>query len=222
MDTVTIVDFDNLAKPQSDVAESERVISGLIDNLVSRLAWSEGENTLLIRLYGGWYEDDFTISRRGSIVMQALSEYRGEILVDNELIIRIKIEIAGSLATERNVKIRNTYVQKEGMKNLRVKPGFNSECSHSNQICPAKFIKKLSASALTECMVEGCSSINSEIFIQYGQKQVDTHMASDILIYSLKDDAISRIVVITADVDIIPPVASALELSSVEVTVQVV
>lgn len=161
-----------------------------------------------MRLYGGWYQEE-VLTNQASILYRFLSSFKFFPIIKNNKIIRGKIEVVDTLYNVPNYQWRNTLKEKSGMSYVKINnEKLNDTCSHNKTNCPPYILKRIAKNKTRKCAVEGCNSLNNEIFIKTEQKMVDTMIACDLISYSMEDD-IFKVIIVSDDVDFFPALAVA-------------
>lgn len=211
MKYIFLVDFDNwfIKKDLNQYTEEEieyqfkEIIDASINfNSLTSSSYIE------IRLYGGWYQDD-RLTNKASILLGFLSSFNFFPIIKNNNIIRGKIEVVDTLINVPNYQWRNTLKEKSGMSYIKINnEKLNETCSQNKTNCPPHILKRIAKKKTHMCAVDGCDSLNNDLFIKTEQKMVDTMIACDLISYSMEDD-IFKIIIVSDDVDFFPALAVA-------------
>ena len=204
-----IVDFDNIF-PQAinhySAKDIQRVLSFAINT--RRLKIPEIDR-FIVRLYGGWFENNSLTSRASSIsAMLPTLNSVFPMLIQPKTIIYGSIELATQLYVWYN-----TYKEHAGLPKLRIDHSvLGSECNSNPDTCPVKILKKFVDSKNRICNMVGCTTIHSSVFFQRTQKYVDTMIACDIISLGADDEFVG-IYVLSDDVDHFPAFAVTHDLN---------
>lgn len=196
---VVIVDYNNVfTADQCSETDIEFTFSSVVETILKEF---NEIDTLIIRIYAGWYQED-QITARGSDIMTKLGRVNPFPSVFAGRAIRGDIEIVDQI-NGVDFLWHNTYREKTGPRLVVNRNVERTNCSNNKQNCPVEILIKFTKSRNRICNVPGCTIQNQQVFIQYGQKMVDTMMACDILTYGEEEDT-GCIFVLTDDVDLFP------------------
>lgn len=212
MKNVILIDFDNwftkrdlnLYSAEEIQFEFQEIISSSIN--INELSTND---EVELRLYSGWYQESI-LSQKASILLKNMPQIRlFPIITTDNKIIKGNVLIVDTLAQVPNFVWRNTLKEKKGLSYIRIdNDKLNNICSGNRENCPPQILKRISKNKKHECRVEGCNSLNQDLFIKTEQKMVDTMIACDIISYSMEDN-ISKIVIVSDDIDHFPALAVA-------------
>lgn len=211
-----IVDFDNIfphSINQYSVEDIQRVLSFTIDSIRQK---TPEIDRFIVRLYGGWFENNNLTPRASSIssMLPTLNSFF-PILIQPKTIIHGNIELATQLYGHEYVWY-NTYKEHAGLPKLRIDHSvLGSKCNSNPNTCPVKILKKFVDSKNRVCNMDGCTTIHSSVFFQRTQKYVDTMIACDIISMGTDDDFVG-IYVLSDDVDHFPAFAVTHDLNKTE------
>lgn len=211
-----IVDFDNIfphSINQYSVEDIQRVLSFTIDSIRQK---TPEIDRFIVRLYGGWFENNNLTPRASSIssMLPTLNSFF-PILIQPKTIIYGNIELATQLYGHEYVWY-NTYKEHAGLPKLRIDHSvLGSKCNSNPNTCPVKILKKFVDSKNRVCNMDGCTTIHSSVFFQRTQKYVDTMIACDIISMGTDDDFVG-IYVLSDDVDHFPAFAVTHDLNKTE------
>ena len=201
--TVGIIDFDNYVEDHS-ILNSESEFNLLINEILSKIV-DEHTDYILIRFYGGWYNNG-TLSRNGSLIQQRISSNRFFPISRNGKKYHGEVELASSINLLHGYTFDNTHRIKNGLPNIRLdKQHLNNYCSNSNEICPARILDKFTRRKDKECATNGCTVINQDDYKHSDQKMVDTMMSLDIVDYG-EHPNVNKIILFSDDTDLVPSV----------------
>ena len=204
-----IVDFDNFyinLQGIHDDALHDRMRSEIRAMLRQALAASEKATEVIVRLYGGWMEENL-LTNWGSRVMQAVSSIGLFPLLSMEegRVIRGSIDLARTLLNEDSATLGHTRKTRNGLPQLQLshhpKP---IGCLNDIDRCPLVIMNKFTKTKAKKCPVVGCKVTNRDAFVVIEQKMVDVMMSCDIATLCLLHDQ-AVMVVMSDDLDIIPP-----------------
>lgn len=209
-----LVDFDNIfPRPINEYTTDiiKQVLSFSVNSLKGNMP---DVNRFIIRLYGGWYEDNSFTPRASNIssMLPVLNAFF-PILSPPKTIIQGNIELATQLYGHSFVWY-NTYREHAGIPKLRIDhSALGIQCNSNANTCPVKILKKFTEKKQRVCDTAGCTTIHSSVFFQKTQKYVDTMIACDIINMSL-DDEIIGVYVLSDDVDHFPAFAVAHDINT--------
>lgn len=165
--------------------------------------------SMLVRAYGGWYCGETATDAR----FRAFEYYQNHcpsIFERANRYYRVSFEFAdGLLNAEASQRITHTVAARESPQYFSRQQEF--ACSEDN--CQLSFVKTWMRKRRA-CPRAACPHPFSSCFFRLEQKQVDVHLATDILLYALAPWRNSHLAVATDDVDIIPAIAAASGLPS--------
>lgn len=214
MNTVGIlVDFDNFF-PNTISQYSVESIKEVLNYTITTIRKSIPDiNRFIIRLYGGWYENNSFTSRAS--VISSMLPYLNllfPVLSPPKSIIQGRVELATQLYGHSFVWY-NSYREHAGLPKLRIDhSSLGSQC-HSFNNCPVKILKKFTDKKNKVCDIVGCNIVHSNVFFQRTQKYVDTMIACDIISLGTDDEYVG-IYVLSNDVDHFPAFAVAHDLKN--------
>ncbi len=162
---------------------------------------------VVIRLYGGWMENG-VLTQKGSELQQAIAGLDpfplplpgGKGLLRGELILATRLYSLASVEWGHTLKTR------EGLP--RIKLAADMSCQEDRANCPVKSFAHFSQKPGKTCPIEACEGTNRRTFMRQEQKMVDTMMACDILTMP-RESGIVRLLVLSDDLDLLPPIAVA-------------
>lgn len=197
-----LIDHDNI--PWAGVTV-ERLVRLALDALMDKMP--AGLVDVTIRAYGGWFDGNLpTLSReRASAFYQ---EECPSLIEHGSMRARIAFEFADELlagtADSTRVRIRNTY-QRRRSKQTAVPDKSAPICAdpHCELKSIRRWLKKNSA-----CSKSGCAYNFQDFYVRPEQKQVDIHLALDLMTICQGHMSLG-VAVATDDVDLIPAIAAA-------------
>jgi uncharacterized LabA/DUF88 family protein len=209
-----LIDFDNfIKKPIEEILEKD-IEYHFILFIQKLLSENKKYERIIIRLYGGWYQEGI-LSKRGQQLQQKISKISLFPFPDKEgkNLIRGKIELAESILSTPEIVWDNTYLEKNGIPSLRIDNDKISDiCKNNREHCPIYIIKSFTKNKRKICKVESCNNIHRDIFFQRGQKMVDTMIACDLQYCSFQKN-IQNAILISSDTDLIPALIQSNSMS---------
>lgn len=199
-DCMILVDYANINWKKINFKDLILKISETIDMEI---------NSLVFRLYGGWYYDENVSEQR----IEAIKEVGvwPTMLRVGKRIVRVKYFFADSLVGydgDEKAQIRRTYIERKAkVKGIKVKSD-NDVSSCKKKSCSLHITHKW-LSSLRACVHKDCEKKFNDIFVRYEQKQVDTHILCDFLAL-LRNDSFSKIFLMSSDVDFMPGIQTAI------------
>lgn len=196
-----LVDYDNL-----DVSTVGSKLSEITEYLISRIYNSLKDNDVdacewvVIRLYGGWYEND-TLTLKAQEIITSLSqspvlfEFRSQ-NDGKKQIWRVRIELALGIVAVPGIHLMHTYRKRQKLTGIRVVDPITVGCDPSK--CSILGIKKL----IRKNKCPDCGTNANQIIWRVEQKLVDVMLASDIQSLSIIPDTV--ICVVSSDDDFWP------------------
>ena len=212
MKYIFLIDFDNwFTKRDLNHYTNEEIQFEFTEIINSSIDINTLENSdyVELRLYSGWYQEE-VLSQKASILNNNLPQIKlFPIINSKNNIIRGRLELVDTLAQVPNYQWRNTLKEKKGISYIRINNDkLNETCAGNRENCPPQILKRITKKKQHECKVDGCNSINEDLFIKTEQKMVDTMIACDLISYSMEED-ISKVVIVSDDIDHFPALAVA-------------
>lgn len=208
-----LIDFDNVfPRPMNFYTDIDiqKVISFAVNTAKASIPDSE---KFIIRLYGGWYENN-SLTARASAVTALLPGLNSmfPIIEQPRVIIHGSIELTTQLYGH-NFVWYNSYREHYGLPNLRINTAaMGNQCEANKGVCPVKILKRFTDKKQRICNTSGCNTVHGSVFFERTQKYVDTMVACDIISLSGDEDVVG-IYVMSDDVDHFPAFAVAHDLN---------
>jgi uncharacterized LabA/DUF88 family protein len=212
MKYIFFIDFDNwftkrdlsLYSAQQLQFEFKEIIETSVD-----ISLLNNSDEIELRLYSGWYQESL-LTQKASILLEKMPLIKlFPIITSKRIIIKGNIILVDTLAQVPKYVWRNTLKEKKGLSYVRVNNDkLNETCFGNKENCPPQILKRISKNKKHSCRVDGCDSLNSDLFVKTEQKMVDTMIACDIITYSMEHD-VGKIVVVSDDIDHFPALAVA-------------
>lgn len=201
-----LIDHDNITWTDISI---ELLITKWIGTAAAEHANLAQTIQLSIRAYGGWFAGETASESR----FEAATFYQSTcpvVLKMGSTYVRTRFEFADTLlpiegAEGAAVAIRNTYVTRASRQVLRRRRGV-SLCGA--QHCQLKRLKKW-ISRKTACTSEQCANQYSDYYFTEEQKQVDIHLAVDLLRAMQMEANRLHIGIASDDNDLLPAIAAA-------------
>ena len=157
--------------------------------------------TISVRAYGGWYQEDQTTESR----FQAAEFYQERCpsaLIHRNKTYRLVFSFAESLVQTQyelfeSIRITHTVVPRNLSEKLLLRQ--QKKCFESQ--CELKRIRKW-LKGNKACPKEECPHAFSDVFFRLEQKQVDVHLATDLVLLSLIYPF--HVAIVSDDMDLIP------------------
>jgi uncharacterized LabA/DUF88 family protein len=160
-----------------------------------------------LRAYGGWFEGDSASSERFSASALYQADLPSLIRID-EAFVRIHFEFAEYLLQQLpggiGIPIHHTVVTRASAE-LAV-PRKKNPVTCSDPGCEIRKVRRW-ISRKSACVKPGCSHLFSEFWERKEQKQVDCHIAADLLVAS-NQGHYDGFVLISDDIDFVPALAA--------------
>lgn len=205
---IILIDFDNIF-PAPINQYSLDAINAKIDFIISSVRSKVADvEKVLIRLYGGWYEN-MSLTARASGVSVLLPDLNSRFpIISQTSILYGEVVLATQLYGHQFVWY-NSFREHVGLPKLRVNTGaMGPECESNKATCPVKILEKFTTKKVKICGNAGCNTKHGEVFFSRTQKYVDTMIACDIITLSMVDDT-KGIFVVSDDEDHFPALAVA-------------
>lgn len=180
----------------------------------------QGIRRVLVRAYGGWFQDISTSPGR----FPALRHYQDtcpSTWKHDDTLFQMRFQFAEEVAVldaDSNVSLRITHTIATRDRAQTLKPHSGIVCHHSNCELPPlrKWIRKKRA-----CTAPTCPHSFSAFFNRTEQKQVDVHLATDILLLG-QSGLYKDIVIVSDDIDFTPALLAASATNRAETQYSVV
>lgn len=199
--TVILVDHSNIESANLDTANA---ISEWFSIWADGASTSNGLTDILIRLYGGWFEElAFSPDRLRAI--ETAAKYWPELVSAENSHGRIHLEFSDHLLIRGTPRISHTLVPRNGPLRIR-RTQLASNCQTARCAARAAFDWLRSNSGCTEPL---CPNSFAECFKPLEQKQVDIHLAQDLSELSRGFNHTTSVVLFSEDRDFIPALISA-------------
>jgi len=196
---VIIIDFDNFIPGDlTDISSNE--LEGRLKGLVrSALDESSEVETILIRLYGGWYKKE-SFTDRASALQQKLAAIKIFPYIDLQTrsFVRGKIELATTLVDLPRVVWHNTLVERDGISRVRIdRTKLTQACEVNKSSCPIKILENFTKKKNKLCKTLSCTVIHKDAIKGVGQKMVDNMIACDFL--TITSDFLAKVILFVSD-----------------------
>jgi uncharacterized LabA/DUF88 family protein len=200
---VMLIDHDNFHP--SGVTPTQ-LVSTWATNVLPTLDVNTGIISVQLRAYGGWFRERSASNSRFSAI-QFYNDSCPAILRIQNRYIRISFEFADSLASSQDcgLNVTHTFVTRKAP--LRVKPRISPQsCTHPD--CKLHDVRRW-LRGRKACWNKDCPHSFENMFEREEQKQVDVHIAVDLLHYSYQAVIPTHIAVVCDDTDVLPALAAA-------------
>jgi uncharacterized LabA/DUF88 family protein len=209
-----LVDFDNL-NDRRGTADASVQVSAYLNRTIRLVAELTLTTEIDVRLYGGWLQKGVT-TRLGSEVAAAV-EVAGLLPTRHPVtpgLLRGGVRLATSLLAVPSTHWPDTFANVAGPQRVRLSRTPRPDgCDSADDNCVARRVMKFTKGQGAQCPEASCGLTAGDAFVHRRQKMVDTMIACDVLELS-RDRA--PVVVVTSDLDLLPPVVrAALEGSDV-------
>jgi len=168
--------------------------------------------TVTTRIYGGWYSGHSVAPTRYDAMTFYSEKWPAIVAITPGQLVRCSIEFADYLLetssglSPKRPKITNTFAVRAAPPRLGLTETFKT-CSEID--CQRPRIRKWLSKG-RGCTSDGCPNAFSDCFIRREQKQVDMHLAVDLLEACIYGHGIEHVALASDDIDFIPAVALAL------------
>lgn len=203
--TLLLVDVDNLGNLRG--RDQGCTVDDAIRDILSRsLDGGSGEEYVVIRLYGGWFDGE-ELSRAASDAMAHLLPRLAFPLVVDGRLVRGRSELAKALLAVPSLRWSRTVVFKDGLPPFKIRKHDESGCSHRSESgCAWATLRRLRNGKT--CAVAACDRKVKDCAEFSQQKLVDCLLSLD-TVDSAADAAVHRVLVMSDDRDIVPGVVRA-------------
>lgn len=213
---LVLVDFDNVFGPQG--ATGLEWIPLELNKILQLAAKVEPDLTRVdVRLYGGWLRQGI-LSGRASALQAKLSGINvfPTVMPSTSRIVRGSVTLATRITAVPSIEWQNTLKEKRGFPQVRLAANtLPASCLHPLD-CPVETVRKFTKSWNRLCPRSGCTVRNNDAFVALEQKMVDIMLACD-LIGAASAAAISAVIVLTDDADIVPAVAMGASIGNAKI-----
>lgn len=208
-----LIDFDNVFPRPMNLYANEDIKRVIFFAVKTARASIPDVEKFIIRLYGGWYENNSLTSRASAVsVLLPSMNAMFPIIEQPRTIIQGSIELVTQLYGHSFVWY-NSYREHYGLPRLRINTAaMGTQCEANKATCPVKILKKFTDKKQRICNTSGCNTIHGNVFFERTQKYVDTMVACDIISLS-SDEDVAGIYVMSDDVDHFPAFAVAHDLN---------
>jgi hypothetical protein len=181
----------------------ETWLDGLADSLISMAIMS-----VLVRAYGGWYRQSSSSDAR-FIASEYYQDHCPSLVRIGDRYCRVRFEFADTLLittpTEVPLAIRHTVAVRGSPEGVVARQGA-SKCPEAD--CQLRTVKKWMRRKRA-CTKEACPLEFKDQFERHQQKQVDVHLATDILTWAYRADSACHLAIASDDVDLLPALGAA-------------
>ncbi|HTK20993.1 MAG TPA: hypothetical protein VL442_15830 [Mucilaginibacter sp.] len=198
-----LVDYDNL-----DANDQAKGLIFIAEKILSKLSPTEvNDKNVLIRLYGGWYENNNITHRAQRLQTEVRSNFPNAILLsDNKTTAVVNMELATSLTIQPTTHLVNTYRRGGIPSGLRANHPIHNGCRRTT--CPILHVYNfINAGQCAECH----TATVEDIFFRHEQKLVDTMLTSDMITIAQQE---KRYGIVSSDDDFWPGILTSVVLGS--------
>lgn len=201
-----LIDHDNLADPPTFLPRN--VIPWLQSLLGSKFIENGGNLEVIVRVYGGWFNGTATTDKRREAFLY-YSQHWPTILLFGSSYIRFRVEFADTLvltsADRPKPKITHTLRQQKKLPRFS-RTDIGKACQQTD--CEITKVAKWTKRQ-TGCFSATCPNDFAACFSRLEQKQVDVHLASDLMLLAALSTGLMAIGICSEDTDLTPAVMSA-------------
>lgn len=199
-----LIDYDNLIK---GVSSPLRLLDAWLDSIADTIPPEKLVTaTLLIRLYGGWYDKSLVTESRMAAAIETQKNWPS-VYRHKGHYCRFQYEFADHLAITQlvesdsgPVRILNTRVSKNSRPRVKKSEAMKTCTTPGCQAAPLyKWLSKGRG-----CTEPKCGLSFSQCFQPVEQKQVDTHMILDFISYAQAGPPYNGVSLFSDDQDVIP------------------
>lgn len=212
-----LVDFDNWYRA-TPAAQVEPVLAHCLNEVTRELVQlGPRVEFILIRLYGGWTENGTLTPLASEVAAAASVGNPFPLALQREgRIIHGEVALAHNLSIAPHVDLGDSSRRRSGPPRLRLNgTPLPAGCIEDMESCPAKILQRFTKAPTKSCPSSSCPVTAETAFVTREQKMVDTLMACDLLDLAHDDDVVAAAVV-SADVDLLPPLIHARSLNRCE------
>lgn len=204
---IVIVDFDNVFRDNiSNYTDNTLIKNCLRSAIDSILELIDNVENILVRIYGGWYQED-VLTNKASTILSIIPDIETIFpMIYNKRRVYGSVELAFKL-TDVEHEWHYTYKEQRGLPGLRIKREAITDCCQSNHnTCPIHILHRFIDNR-RECLITDCNNkLSNTIFMHKSQKMVDTMMACDIM-SACDDKNAAGICIMSEDIDLFPALA---------------
>ena len=199
-----LIDYDNI-----EVTDQAKGLIYLVETILSKMSPHEiNEKNAVVRLYGGWYENN-NITRRAQKLnidinhnfprLVSMSDFKTQVIVT--------VELATSLTVRPSIHLFNTYRKNGIPSGLKARHPINNGCSRSGCLVIPVY------NFVNEGICSECRSTKiDQIFFRHEQKLVDTMLTSDMISIARQD---LKYAIVSSDDDFWPGILTSISLGSI-------
>lgn len=214
---VALVDLDNWH--EADDLPIDATLRDVIAEVTAKLLEVAPDTSFIsIRLYGGWTESGALSQSASELATHLAAEDPFPIPV-GERLVHGELHLAMSLSIDPTIELGDLCRLRLGPPRLKLAGKPRPAGCVDQAACSAKALQKFTSKATRTCPTDGCSVTAAAAFATRQQKMVDTLMACDLLDYAHDPDVIA-ISMVTADIDLMPPLVHALVLGRQKILLQ--
>jgi uncharacterized LabA/DUF88 family protein len=169
-----------------------------------------------VRSYGGWFSGVNTTTERQTISAQVQERWPSVLKVDH-VFIRNNFQFADQLLSDKTQDITHTTSTRQ--KPIRFSTTDKATACPNSQ-CEVKKIKKWMKDA-NGCTLSGCALSYFDCFVRSEQKQVDIHLATDLLSLAFQSEEDTEVLIVSDDVDMTPAILVAASASKSSTSISV-
>jgi uncharacterized LabA/DUF88 family protein len=201
-----LIDHDNLADPPTFL--SRNIIPWLEAVLGAKFIQSGTNIEVVVRVYGGWFNGTGTTDKRQEAFLY-YSQHWPTIFLLGTSYIRFRVEFADTLVLNsgRRPKAKITHTLRLQKRLPRFsRTDVAKTCLHPN--CEIAKVAKWTKRQ-TGCFSSMCPHTFSDCFSRLEQKQVDVHLAADLMLLTALSTEPMCIGICSEDTDLTPAVLAA-------------
>ncbi len=198
---VGLVDHKNLLDNGHTLKQLVHTVTASIQSLQAPVYFT-------LRAYGGWYSGNSITDERYEAITY-YQDYCPTVLKTEAGLVRLSLQFADELAVsqERKAKVPITHtVNVRGSSEIKITKSLTDKCHASG--CELTEVRKW-VRKKTACGASHCGHQFSDFFQRQEQKQVDVHLALDLVWLAARESSDTAIVVVSDDIDILPAIIQA-------------
>ncbi|UOE47857.1 hypothetical protein MTO98_25945 [Mucilaginibacter sp. SMC90] len=198
-----LIDYDNL-----NASDQTKGLIYIAENILSQLSPSEvSDKNVLVRLYGGWYENNKITRKAENLKADILRDFpRPALLSDSKTSVIVNTELATSLTIQPTLFLANTYRRNGIPSGLKAYHPIRNGCKRTS--CPVLHVYNfVQAGICGECN----TATVEDIFYRSEQKLVDTMLTSDMILIAQQE---KKYGIVSSDDDFWPGILTSITIGS--------
>lgn len=194
-----LIDYDNLGI--ENLEDTPTILDYIVEHffLMKKNTNRNNNYSVLIRLYGGWYDENH-LSRNAQIITTLIQERYPD--TNDKFKCSLNVELSKSLASNPAKELLRTFRKRQGFGRVKICKIEDACCEDAK--VSIRFLRKLKKKRICHY----CKSDAKELVWVDEQKLVDVMLSMDIAHYS-ENEKDAELVIVSSDDDFIPAILQA-------------